>query len=205
VEEKKSVEEEERKKKVEVTPSSADCLVTSSSSDSTDCSTSSVADCSVRPLTSSPADYSEDFESSLLSSTAVKKQMIGELCVLTAPSKEGATRLEVNHVHGRSVNELIVINRGQKTAELATMTVVGTGAVTVNKPLLHEHVIGEEVDFADINDDYISALRFAETFSTAFRKDTTRLQVNQICVSGLTTTTDKAELDKILMPPPPPR
>ena len=99
-----------------LTPSSADCLVTSLSSDSTDCSTSSVAGCPVTPLTPSPANYSEDFESSLLSSTDVKKQMIDELCVLTAPSRVGATRLEVNHVHGRSLDELVVMNRGQKTS-----------------------------------------------------------------------------------------
>ena len=164
--------------------------------------------------------------------TAAKNQIPAELCNLIAPSRVGATRLEVNHVHGRSLDELVVINRGQNTAELATVTVSGTGSITVRKPLLYEHRIGEEVDFADINDDYISMLRFAEKFSTAFKEDTTRVQVNHVYGSGLTTTTVKSadpcvltdpsregviptpsgtdsvttqELDKLLMPPPPPR
>ena len=111
-------------------------------------------------MTDVKEEMSEEYDAAM---TAAKKQKSAEICVLIAPSRVGATRLEVNHVHGRGEDEFVVINYGQKTAELAITTVSGTGAITVSKPLQFAHLVGEEVTAAaKCAPGYVRLLRIAD-------------------------------------------
>ncbi len=72
-------------------------------------------------------------------------------CVLTAPAKPGDNRLEVNSTLGRSVGEIIVINRGMQNSEL--VTVAGFGSILLQRSLRFHHQIGEIVEPAVANVD----------------------------------------------------
>ena len=131
--------------------------------------------------------------------------------------QKGVTRLEDNHVCGQSLNELVVVNHREKTAELTTATTASCAdSVTVSEPLHHPHVTDDSVDLAIKNDSeplHNVHVSFAgvpkqQRKQQLSEKKEILIKLKPIATSskegGIPTPSDP-DLDKLLMPPPPPR